>query len=657
VKVADPQVMHWRRVLWWVLLRVAVLLLLIAAAAISLLAGCTGQEEPPRPKVMAVANSSEPKWIYQNTPHADVALVFVHGIFGDAQGTWKNPNGKSFFDLVRDNTEVGKRVDIFAFGFTSYMFASGSLDIQEAANKLHDRLVFHRVTDYPRIVFVAHSMGGLVVLRELLTHKEILDSVPVMIFYATPQEGAQIAAIARNVANNVALEQMLPGDTDGYLRSMDSAWKAIPVSQRPQIRCAYEKKPTYGVVIVGWASATRFCDGTPSAISENHLDIVKPDREAHDSVIVLINALNEFVPADNVIAQLETPDFIQSGDDLVFTLASPFGKQSARLVNAGKKKLRYTIARLSDPLLYVWPADTPRFLAGGAIDHLQFGLGFGASASEYRFALLTDGAPDRNVVVKVADPAALRAQQVKLAEAASANISAMLAASTVGPASGGPASTTEPRSPTREDIVETVREAVQKTTPDLPEVGQWALTAEVMNAVHWPDLAVLALKNAERVSPNSVRAPAIQRLAALSSEQSGTNDALTWSKASQATVAKDAHASAKKPNLFLSPSSTKSSLELATQLKNFPALKPYGLSLEGDVKLYQGNKDGAFRAYSAAAKIKPSPSIERRLPLTKNDTGVLKFVPQKEREMAINSDLNKNQTGNTKSSAATSSGQ
>ena len=62
--------------------------------------------------------------------------------------------------------------------------------IQEAANSLHGRLQLERVLDYPAVVFVAHSMGGLVVLRELLTHREdLLPRVRGLVFYATPQEG------------------------------------------------------------------------------------------------------------------------------------------------------------------------------------------------------------------------------------------------------------------------------------------------------------------------------------------------------------------------------------------------------------------------------------------------------------------------------------
>ena len=147
--------------------------------------------------------------------------------------------------------------------------------------------------DYPAVVFVAHSMGGLVVLRELLTHREdLLPRVRGLVFYATPQEGSQITRIAQLVARNPAIAEMLPGDQNLSLQQLDNEWKALPA--RPTVRCAYEKRPTGNVMVVPVMSATRFCDGTPVAIDADHVDIVKPDRASHDTMMVLVNALNEF---------------------------------------------------------------------------------------------------------------------------------------------------------------------------------------------------------------------------------------------------------------------------------------------------------------------------------------------------------------------------
>ena len=65
----------------------------------------------------------------------------------------------------------------------------------------------------------------------------------------------------------------------------------------------------------------------------------------------------------------------------------------------------------------------------------------------------------------------------------------------------------------KRDLVDAVRQTVQQANPDLPEVAHWTLAAEIMNAVNWPDLAMLALNNAERVSPNALKAPAAPQLA------------------------------------------------------------------------------------------------------------------------------------------------
>ena len=70
-----------------------------------------------------------------------VAVVFVHGLFGDTLGTWTHANGGTFFKYLKASPQVGAQVDVFAFGFTSKMLGSGSLDIREAANKLHEKFV------------------------------------------------------------------------------------------------------------------------------------------------------------------------------------------------------------------------------------------------------------------------------------------------------------------------------------------------------------------------------------------------------------------------------------------------------------------------------------------------------------------------------------
>jgi pimeloyl-ACP methyl ester carboxylesterase len=101
-------------------------------------------------------------------PAPQIAVVFVHGLFGDTLGTWSaGGDTPSFFKLLSNVADVGPQIDTYGFGFTSKMFGGGSLDIREAANKLRQSLEFDKVLDYQTIVFVGHSMGGLIIARSL----------------------------------------------------------------------------------------------------------------------------------------------------------------------------------------------------------------------------------------------------------------------------------------------------------------------------------------------------------------------------------------------------------------------------------------------------------------------------------------------------------
>lgn len=238
-----------------------------------------------------IQNTSDPQWIERHQPNAPIAVVFVHGIFGDTLGTWTAP-ATSFFKLLKEDPEIGPKVDIFAFGYTSKMLISGSLAIDEAANLLYARLDNEGVLKYPSIVFINHSMGGLVTMRMLLQRADVRAKTPVMVLFGTPTEGAQITTIASRIAHNPALVDMLPAESNTFLRSLDDDFKAL--TDRPRIACGYEKIPAAGIIVVPWSSASRVCDST-LAIAANHIDIVKPDRPQHDSFLVVRRALHPLV--------------------------------------------------------------------------------------------------------------------------------------------------------------------------------------------------------------------------------------------------------------------------------------------------------------------------------------------------------------------------
>jgi hypothetical protein len=575
-----------------------------ALVAVLLLAGCPKKSSPPAPQADV---DPEPQWMLRQKPPAKVALVFVHGVTGDMVGTWTATNGRKFWDLVDENPSLSKRTDAFVFGFPSYFLKGGSFDIDQAANRLHQRIKDGGVLDYPAVVFVAHSMGGLVVMRELLTHREILDKVPVVMFYATPMEGSLAADVGKYFSPNTALGQMTDAQGNALLRIIDSDWKSIPDQTRPKVRCAYENMPMGPITVVRWASATRYCDGATPAIEGDHSTIVKPERPNSDAIVILANALNDYVLGKQLEPKLETPDFPPDGNaPHVFILRDSFGRQSARLVNAGGGRLRYTFAEISDPSLWLVPEDTPRDIPANDKVYMTIGLGRGATKSEYQFTLKTDS--DMRVTVRVPDLAAVVAQQqgsaVKVAEQINTALTdpqRLQQYQKEAPDGQGAATA----------LVQVARDELARQSPGVPEATQWMLTADLLTSLNWPSLAVTALQNAEQVSPAIARTPRAKFLAGVVAFQSG--DAQVFKTvATPVFKLEDLKEWNVKQPLATGGAATLGE-NIADKMALYPGLKVFGYSLRGDVEFAKGNSDGARAAYKAAEAIRPSPSVSGRL--------------------------------------------
>jgi len=107
--------------------------LVVALAALG--AACRPAETDPA--ASPAANTTDPQWIHRHDPHADVAVVFVHGIFGDTVRTWTADGRPSMFDLLHDNPAIGlqghaRRIVLVEAEVGGY-FATGAEGVVQAA--------------------------------------------------------------------------------------------------------------------------------------------------------------------------------------------------------------------------------------------------------------------------------------------------------------------------------------------------------------------------------------------------------------------------------------------------------------------------------------------------------------------------------------------
>jgi pimeloyl-ACP methyl ester carboxylesterase len=136
-----------------------------------------------------------------------------------------------------------------------------------------------------RIIFVCHSMGGLVTRAYLTDFRdEVRDKVGFIYFFATPSSGSDLATLGRTFLRNTQLANMSPIEGDAFLRDLQARWLSAGYGRSIASYCAYETKPTPLGIVVPWPSAFGLCNEGVIAVEADHMEIVKPaniDAKSH----------------------------------------------------------------------------------------------------------------------------------------------------------------------------------------------------------------------------------------------------------------------------------------------------------------------------------------------------------------------------------------
>jgi triacylglycerol esterase/lipase EstA (alpha/beta hydrolase family) len=227
-------------------------------------------------------------------------IVFVHGIFGDSVSTWTNRNGAYWPDLLGSDPFFS-RYDVYTYEYASRLVGT-FFSIDEIAENMRLTLDADLVSDHKEIIFVSHSMGGLVTRAYLNKNRAAADRVRLAYFYSTPTTGSELASIASLVSRNPQLAQMRPMQSAEYLGDLQRQWLDINF-QIPSF-CAYEKQSTYGVNVVTQASASNLCNRRLDPIDADHITIVKPADTRDTPYLALKSAIQQTPP--KVSADSET---------------------------------------------------------------------------------------------------------------------------------------------------------------------------------------------------------------------------------------------------------------------------------------------------------------------------------------------------------------
>lgn len=259
---------------------------------------------------------------HEPTTDAIVDICFVHGLAGHGNKTWTASGQTSPWPKELLPTEI-TNARILTYGYDAYVFpksgskASANQVVDHASNLLTD-LTNARLdgdTSSRPLIFVAHSLGGLVCKQALLRSRNnpeahlrgIFNSTKGIIFLGTPHRGSWMADMAKVPASalglvksiNTSLLTALQADTQ-YLKSLQDDFLSMVRQQREsgrglEVTCFFEELPLpRGGIVVSKDSAT-FDGYNPITIHADHKTMVKFNSVGDNGFKRLVSELKRWV--------------------------------------------------------------------------------------------------------------------------------------------------------------------------------------------------------------------------------------------------------------------------------------------------------------------------------------------------------------------------
>jgi pimeloyl-ACP methyl ester carboxylesterase len=228
-------------------------------------------------------------WIRKSL--GDTTVVFVHGILSSGEACWRNPNGAYWPELLKEEKRF-EDLGIYVFTYSTDIF-SGSYSIGDAVDSLREWTLVDHVLDTAKgVLFVCHSMGGIVVRRFMVKYQQILAERqhPVGLFLvASPSMGAAYAnwlSMLAGVMGHSQAKALKFSQQNEWLNDLDRDFLNLKEAENPRFPIrGKELIEDKAIVLKKWFrkqvvepfSGTRYF-GEPYKVPEsNHFSIAKPD--------------------------------------------------------------------------------------------------------------------------------------------------------------------------------------------------------------------------------------------------------------------------------------------------------------------------------------------------------------------------------------------
>lgn len=236
----------------------------------------------------------------RDCPNASVDICFVHGLTGNRDSTW-TADGQTTpwpHTLLPSKLEKAR---ILTFGYDAYIVGKSVVSsnrlIDHATDLLNDLTADRVSNNAPSrpIIFVAHSLGGLVCKEAILlsrnnpeSHlKGVFDNTKAIMFMGTPHTGSWLAKWAKIPASALGIVKSTNGSLLDILATDNQLLESLQIrflsmlrdlregNRRLEVTCFFEALPLPVIGTVVPKESATFAGYNPISIHANHRDMVK----------------------------------------------------------------------------------------------------------------------------------------------------------------------------------------------------------------------------------------------------------------------------------------------------------------------------------------------------------------------------------------------
>ncbi|OAL38089.1 hypothetical protein AYO20_02541 [Fonsecaea nubica] len=238
--------------------------------------------------------------VLHDNSEATVDICFVHGLTGNRDTTWTAQGQSQPWPLALLAPQL-RSARILTYGYDAYVVkrsvASSNRLIDHASNLLNDLTTdraSHDASDRP-LIFVAHSLGGLVCKESILQSrnnpeghlKKMFECIKGVIFMGTPHTGSWMADWARLPASALGMVKSTNKSLLKVLETDDQLLESIQLrflgmvrdlresNRRLEVTCFFEELPLPVVGKVVSKESATFAGYNPISIHANHSDMVR----------------------------------------------------------------------------------------------------------------------------------------------------------------------------------------------------------------------------------------------------------------------------------------------------------------------------------------------------------------------------------------------